>query len=653
MKRWQQFIYGVQQDAKLYGYMLLVFSLLRLLFIAIMYQYANAPLTIIDIGEMLYHGLRLSLKSAGVIAALSWLVVTLGGGCLLNRQLNQLRLWLGYIYLGVLAILFQARIPYYKEFHIGFNQFIFNSFNDDLEALFWTLVQQYQMPFRLVAACGMAWLFALGLKRLLRSKTWSWPRLSGRVTDGVSRISLVLAVCTFILFARFGGSLTYAHSFHWENCGVMRDEFLNETILDDVQAMYRAYSLQQRMQEGKQWAVAPQVMKTYAAQLAGQSLASNQLSDYLRKTTQGPQLPKPKHIFIILGESYAQWPLLEQYRDVPIANGVKQLRDSAQGTAVTAFLPQGPFTPMCVTGVVSGLANTELYLNYEKRSYQEPYLTALAPQFKKLGYTTHFWYGGFSSWERIKDFCLAQGFDQFHSYGDIPAGGGNVWGSDDKELFNQVRDGWNADEPSLHVILTVSNHAPYTIDLAKEGFDAATIPEPYRSNKDLLERLGHFWYADKMISEFIGDMNRKHPDSLFVVTGDHGDRTNLEAAPGWFVRYSVPFVLYGQGVHKQLFAENVAGGHIQIAPTLFELIAPPGFTYYSVGESMTRGNTVAVNHLFWLTPTALGKLAGNEAQLQNGLPAAATNLPDERQTAEIEAMRAVSWWLVKKGPTIE
>ena len=54
-----------------------------------------------------------------------------------------------------------------------------------------------------------------------------------------------------MIFSRFGGSLTYGNSIHYENYTISRDEFLNEAILDDVQALYRAYIIHARLQEGK------------------------------------------------------------------------------------------------------------------------------------------------------------------------------------------------------------------------------------------------------------------------------------------------------------------------------------------------------------------------------------------------------------------
>lgn len=227
-------------------------------------------------------------------------------------------------------------------------------------------------------------------------------------------------------------------------------------------------------------------------------------------------------------------------------------------------MPNGAFTPMAVTAVVSGLSDVGLFPSYHPESYKGPYSTALAPQFKRLGYKVNFWYGGVNSWERIKAFALAQGFDNFYGMGDFYSNSGNVWGSDDRYLFEAIVSSFTAsDVPTLTVILTVSNHAPYSVDLAREGFDEcqtiAALPEEARGDRELLERLGHYWYTDCQIVEFVLKMYNEYPDSLFVITGDHADSTNISKTPTTFERYTIPLVLYGAGINKQIIPANVAG----------------------------------------------------------------------------------------------
>lgn len=657
MSRGERFFRNIQQDLKLYVFILGLFCLYRAGFIAVMNAHLSDAATVKDVITALYYGLRISLKSAAVIVAAPFISCTCLSLLVQTRRLERLRLWLGYLSIAALTTLFFARIPYYEQFHMAFNQFLFNTFKDDVNALFFTLVQQYDLVPRLLAAAIISVVFSRALKKLLNTATLAQPRYSQRWLRWGFRTVLIGVIYFFIMFNRFGGSLTYAYDISWENSGVTKDDLLNEAILDDVQALYRAYAMHERLEASTGVEINAGRMHDYGSYLAGRETKASVVDDYLKKHAEGAKIPKPKHVFLIIAESYANWPLLDEYKDVNIANGLRSIIAREDTAYVPAFLPNGMGTIAGVNGIATGFTEVNLYLNYQPETYKEPYATALAVQLKKLGYRTCFWYAGPDSWERVKEFTLAQGFDEFHAYGELQSKAGNVWGCDDKYLFEAVESSVNSDAPVFHVILTVSNHAPYTVDLAREGFDADSItsglPDKYRNDQGMITQLGHFWYGDKMLAEFVGNMRSKYPDSLFVITGDHADRLNIEATPGLYKRYAVPFVVSGTGITKQIFPKQAAGSHVDIIPTIIELIAPKGFEYYAVGNSLTRGSNVGFNYGFWITPDYIGKIGESSG---DRLPGAETITitPDMNSIQEkIDATRAVSWWRVKNGKDLK
>lgn len=651
--KWEQFYKDIQQDLKLYLFLLILFTLYRIGFITVLNNNLSDMTTLKDIAIALFYGLRISLKSAGMAALISFGFCTVLNLFVKNKELHKVRLEIGYICIGILTFLFYARIPYYEQFHMAFNQFLFNTFNDDVQALLMTLVQQYKLLPRLVMVAVTTIIMCRVLKLWLKTKTYSLPKFSSRYKDIAFRSVLICILAIFPTFNRFGGSLTYAYDVSWENAGVTKDDLLNEAILDDVQALYRAYTLHERLSASTGLDIDVEKMADYGARLSGRKISTDNVETYFEKRAQGAKVQKPKHIFLIVAESYANWPLLPQYSDLNIANGLKSIIAQQDAAYVPAFLPNGMGTAAGVNGIVSGLPDVNLYLNYHQETYKSVYATALAPQLKRLGYKTEFWYGGPESWERVKDFVTAQGFDEFHAYGDFDSRSGNVWGSDDKYLLTAVARSVKEDVPTLHVILTVSNHAPYTVNLAEEGFDSnkivAGLPDKYKNDQDLVTKLGHFWYADKMLANFVKDMHQNYPDSLFIITGDHADRLNIEASPNLYERYAIPFVVYGNGISKHVFSEKAAGSHINITSTLIELIAPKDFTYYSVGASLTRNNSLGFNYGFWITSDYIGKVG---AETGDKLPSAvdAVLLPDLGYVQqEVDAARAVSWWRVKNG----
>lgn len=651
MFNWEKIYENLQQEFKLFIFILGVICGFRVGFIAVLHSYLGDTTTFNDILVALFYGLRISLKSVGFLAMVS--VGLCAVFFLLRREkCPKLRLVIGSIYIGALSLLFYARIPYYEQFHMAFNQLLFNTVHDDVYALLITLVQQYNLPVKLLLATGTAWLLIKLLRWWLSVRILRLPKFSHGYQNAVVRVVFLFILYQLVIFIRFGGSMTYAYDVDWENSGVTKDVLLNEAILDDVQALYRAYELHERLQSSVGLDINPDKIQEYGAYLAGVQLNTDNLDDYLRKTAQGGLAVKPKHVFLIISESYANWPLLPEYRDLNIANGMKGIINQQDAAYVSTFLPNGLSTISGVMGVLTGFVDVNMYLNNLPQTYQGAYSTALAPQMEKLGYHPIFWYAGPASWERIRDFTLAQGFKEFYGVGDIPHETGSVWGCDDKYLFNAVLNNTDGDLPSFNVILSVSNHSPFLLNLAAEGFDPDNVqsglPDKQKGDNQLIRQLGHYWYADKMMSQFIAAARKKYPDSLFVVVGDHADRLNLESDPGMYKRYGIPFIIYGQGVSKDIFPGKVSGSHINVAPTLIELVAPKGFKYYSIGQSLTRGNNFGVNYGFWITSDYIGKT--DQTFDAEAIHSAVGPQPDgDVIEKNILSERALSWWKIKYG----
>ncbi|MDF2635819.1 MAG: sulfatase [Pelosinus sp.] len=657
MSRWEQLFKNVQQDFKLFLFILGVICLFRGGFIGILHEYLSESTTYKDIFMSLYYGTRLSLKSAGIITLFSFVLCTLANIVVKSPKVQNIRLGVGCFYVTILSILFQVRIPYYEQFHTVFSVFIFNTFKDDTVALFYTLVQQYHLIARLGVAFLIAVLLCWLLKFLLNTKTFQLPQFLTRNQKIAFRVSLVMSIAIFILFTRFGGSLTYGNGISWESAAKSKDEFLNEAILDDVQALYRAYSINAKLKSGKDLNITTEQILEYGNYLAGHTVQTKNIEDFLKKEAQGARIKKPRHIFLIVGESYAEWPLLPQYKDLNLANGLKSIITQSNALYIPAFLPASISTMTAVNSIVTGFPEINLSPNYQAESYKAPYATSFATQMKNLGYKTYFWYGGFSSWQRLEDFALAQGFDQFYGCSDLQNQEGNAWGSEDKYFLKAISDMIKDEEPTFHVILTTSNHPPYTVNLQNENFDGEIInsglPGKLKSDQEWINKLGHFWYADKVLTDFVQTTYKKYPDSLFIVTGDHGDRVNLETNPPLYERYAVPLVLYGQGVTKELLPDKSAGSHIDIMPTLFELIAPAGFSYYSVGESLTTAKSLGINDQLWITPEKIGRLGSGTVEALSSEPASTEMPAMEKIKQDITAKRGIAWWRITRGKSIE
>ena len=655
---------AVQRDIKLFAFILLTLCVYRAYFMFYMAGYLSPSAGTDDVLLALLTGLRLSLKTAGAVTLPAFVLCSLPLLALprLAPVLRRLRFCWGGLAAFAFAVLFQARFPFYRQFQTSFNMQVAAGLNDDAAVLAEMMLREYGLLWRLCIALLLTAVSLYVLRSLLLvRRTYALPALRSGVQRAVFSLGLLFLFAAAFVFVRFGGSFTYAGGVNWENAGVTSDAFLNECILDDGQALYRVRSMHKRLKSGDIVGVDKEHVRALAVEAAGHAeLSADTLTPYLTRTAQGASIPKPRHIFIVLGETYAQWPMLENYAALHAADGIKGLIREPNAYYSRRFMPNGDFTSIAITGLVTGLSEVNQHVNYVARSLREAYPTAMAPQFKRLGYAVDFWYGGVPSWEGMDRFSIAQGFDHFYGYPDFHAEKVNAWGTSDEQLFSALFQHLADEPPTVHLIMTVSNHPPYNIDVAAEGFDLAraraeTAQLPNVDDPDQLAlELGHYWYMDKIVTQFVHETMKKYPDSLFVITGDHAVRMNPSRTPTMYEYQSVPFVLYGQGVTPAVLAPDVVGGHTNIVPTLIELIAPAGFSYVSIAPSLTENNMgAAFNRDYFLTRSVMGRVNTKETELLPGAaeedPAAAYDLLQRRMAI----LRTLSWQLIEHGDSLE
>jgi phosphoglycerol transferase MdoB-like AlkP superfamily enzyme len=341
-----------------------------------------------------------------------------------------------------------------------------------------------------------------------------------------------------------------------------------------------------------------------------------------------------------------------EYESLHLTDGMKALGE--RGIWVKAFLPASHGTMKSFGAVVTGLPYAGVYVNYQP-GLRGGLVTSAATIFERLGYRSRFFYTGYLSWQRIGDFCREQGFDEVVG-GDQMAEQltGNEWGVDDATLFDYILEN-TGDEPTFNVVLTTSYHPPFSVDVEGEGFDLARLrgnPLCEGLTDERLKVLGHLWYSDKSLTNFVFGAESRLGESLFAITGDHYSRRALASRPTLYERTSVPLVLYGPALERVARPPVTAGSHLDMMPTLVELVAPTGFAYASFGRNILDPSD--------LSPVGLGCeavigpdfiLSVADAASMQGLSGAKLN---EEQYSEVLVRRyrqlhGLSWWRSMKG----
>ena len=99
----------------------------------------------------------------------------------------------------------------------------------------------------------------------------------------------------------FGGAFNSDSGVPWESAARTRYTLLNEAILDDGQALYRAYSTHRRATERALRSVSPEELRQAIQVLGGNPQAATLDEAFTRKTVGTPLVHRPHHVVVILG----------------------------------------------------------------------------------------------------------------------------------------------------------------------------------------------------------------------------------------------------------------------------------------------------------------------------------------------------------------
>ena len=654
MNRWQRLFEGIKTEIMAFLFFSVLLTIFRVVFLWI-FQSQLATVPIEEILKSLWFGFRLSLKTVGIICLFGFILGTLVQIFVPKWPSLRLKQIIYSIATILLTFLFLGRIPFYKIFNSSYNMMLINGKHDDIGAIVNTAINEYNAFFYIICAIVISVILTGFLLKVLSISTrkysinnvistkW-YPKK--KLAQWLTGIGLVIVFSLIFVVFRFGGALSYTNSINWESAARLNSNLLNETILDDAQALYRVKSIAKWTSELEDIHLTPAELHEKIQSIGGNP-SSTRFDEAFTKTITTERLQQqPQSINIILGESYGLWPFLAEFNE-PGAYLVEQGRKyaaSPQAMGTQMALAQGTGTMPAIIGLLTGMPDTGMYPNYNVGMLQEPYGLGIGPVMKKLGYKTVFWYGGFSTWQNVKNFALEQGFDEFHDASEMPSDEENAWGVADGDMFKAINAYMDKHrgEKIINVIMTTSNHPPYSVNVAKEGYDAdkvrKNLPDSIANTDQQIKEMGHIWYADHVMGEFISKEEQVDSTALFVITGDHSERFTFAREEGPKVASTIPIIFYGQGIKKEWLSPDAFGMSIQIIPTLAELVGRTGQTYEAMVPSLFNQGPFVFNHRLWMDKT--GIYLEDEK-----MPQAYANY--------MKTMRELTAWRLKHGDVIQ
>lgn len=567
------------------------------------------------------------------------------------------------VYLVVLYTAFMGKMIFYYHFHDTFNPTMKLGVNADKMNFVDIFFNQNYGAWILLGYIPYTWLSWQVGSCLLRLPNLPYLSLSSPWLQYGLNTIVFLASILFFYWLRYGGTLRHRQKPEWDEVPpiVKNDMFMGKATVDDLIAFELA--CKSTVSEALLHTDA-ESLEVLRPVLSSPQMFSENLWAPFQHQTKGARIRKPKHIFFLLGESHGQAPFDAPYEYLNLMEASRRYRSQAHTVAIDNFLPAGMISQPALTSLLAGVYDAGMELNENKAFWYGNIPISLPLQLKKLGYRTEFWYGGGLNWGSLEHFVPAIGFDAWHGGPDFcPKGSPKTWlGVYDHIFLEQAAkliQQEDTEQPVFHFLYTTSNHGPYNMPYAEYGFSAEKVmpaaPEALLKHGKMMKQMAGIWYADQALIKFVEKMQTVYPDSLFVVTGDH--TTGLipfqcgvvgRTEPNLRERVLTSFAISHPELTADMLAENTIGGHMNIMPTLFELIAPAGFTYYSIAEPLTEPIHRVVTPYCWLTHDRIGDYRDG---LSQQLAVSEDLLPFERDRdmfrEERDAWCELTGWLVR------
>lgn len=619
----ETFYYGLQQSFKLFLVFPILCGILRFIFIITNHPYGTLKGRWNTVWGSMRYGFWWGMDYNAYVFLAGVILVALPSAFIVSYQniSDWVFITLGALYGSLIYVAYMGKLIFYKHFGDVYNYLVNMGKHADKKILVgvffrqdhggWIIAGYFLYLPLLIAVCyGMLQLPSAGYYGALPS---GWRYIANTLV-------VVFSIAGFY-WVRYGGTFMHDNKPEWDTIptDVKEDTFLAKATVDDLVALKwvkkRTFNdgftrSEESLQDGvkhvlKDLNSTEALNQIETAEDTEKSVwdASTNPLWLCQHEAAGARISRPKHVFLIVGESIPQWPMDELFADAHVMDGVKGLSQLSTAWTIPHVLPSGNISRPSIVSLMTGLFDSQFELNEREAFWQGTVPTSFARQMKALGYQSIYWYGGNASNGNFNKFGKAQGFDEVRSAmlfcgKNAPTTWVGVY--DDVYLKSVSEQLASIEEPTFHFVYTTSNHGPYKIPDSVLNFnpdsDIPNMPESIRRDKKRCKEIATGRYADRAITDFVHRIQAEYPDSLIIITGDHSNCFTRLASTDWLPRdWSMHerFCTMLTFIHPEMAAikKKVDVGpqlatHMQIMPTVIELLAPKGFTYYSIQPSL-------------------------------------------------------------------
>ena len=270
-------------------------------------------------------------------------------------------------------------------------------------------------------------------------------------------------------------------------------------------------------------------------------------------------------------------------------------------------------------------------------------LSSLGDAFRQNGYARDFLYGGYGCFDNMNAFFEGNGYTikDRTSIPDDEIIQETVWGVADETLFTQVLRSLDehaaTDEPAFEMVMTTSNHRPFTFPEGRVEAAQGT-------------REGAVRYTDWAIHDFLARAKKRpwFENTVFVIIADHqAGVAGKTALP--IDKYHIPCIVYAPGLITPGSTDRLVS-QMDLGPTLLGML---GLSYQTrwLGRDLFQ-TTEKDDRAFISTYQSLGLVKGEDLVVLTPDQAVAANEIMDWKTSEYKKetvplaleKEAVSWY---------
>lgn len=556
--------------------------------------------------KVMWHGLPLDFSLAGYLSVIPALLYVVSVW-VLNEPLR--RIWKGYfaVISVLISIIFVTDLALYG----------FWGFRLDATPLFYFLsspkdsLASISTGFVIAGIAGMiviTWLaYMLFNLTLLQRKTFHSMKLPYRRLGA----SAVLLLITALLFIPIRGGFTVS-TMNTGKVYFSTNQALNHAATNPMFNLMESLSKQADFAAQYRFMEAQEADKIFT-QLIDPEVpfsvkpVSNDTIPTADTTVSLFNTPRPDILIVIL-ESFSS-KLMATLGGIP---DVTPNLDSLARSSIlfTNFYANSFRTDRGLISILSGYPAPPTY-SVMKNPRKTRNLPSIASSLRKIGYATHYYYGGDADFTNMRSYLVSSGMENIVSDRDFPITQRlSKWGVHDHIVFHRLLDDLKTEstsftpqtqKPTYRVLQTSSSHEPFEV--------------PFHRLAD--KRLNAFAYTDSCVGDFIRQYKElpQWKNTIIILVPDH-----LGGYPEYIdnfqeYRYRIPLIITGGAISCPTRIDTY-GSQQDIAATL---LGQMGLPHNEFTFSKDMLDPKAPHFAFFTVPDAFGMATTDNCLIYDNL----------------------------------